>query len=261
MIELSRPWQEAARPGRRVGHAIEAHLTIGSTNDRARELVANEGIVVIAEEQTSGRGRRGRGWHSPPGRGIAMSAAVRPRLAAGDAWQLALAAGLAAAAACEPVARVGLKWPNDVVSSIDGRKLGGVLIETVIAGDRVDAAVIGVGLNAMWPRSDMPADIRDEATSLGELAGTGVDRVALLDRLLDALSDEIEAIERGESPLGRYRTRCTTLGTVVTAETAAGTVTGRAVDLDERGTLVVEAPDGRHVLDGSEVLRVRGGGS
>src|SRR5687768_4088423 len=96
-------WEAASRPMRRIGHTIEAHASIGSTNDRARDLLAlpdGDGHVVVAEEQTAGRGRRGREWVSPPGLNLLVSVALRPDLAAQDAWQLGLAAALAAADAC-----------------------------------------------------------------------------------------------------------------------------------------------------------------
>jgi len=258
MIDLSAPWQDAASAGRRVGHTIEAHLAIGSTNDRAQQLLADaatDGVVVVADTQTAGRGRRGRGWLSPPGRSLAASAAIRPALGAHDAWQLSLGAALATATACDPIVELGLKWPNDLVAG-DGRKVGGILIETMVEDDRLSGAVIGVGINVDWRRSEMPVEIRDTATSLLDLSGAGVEKVALLARLLDALSDEVLAIERGASPLERYRRRCVTLGAEVTVATADATVVGRAVDLDPAGALVVDASDGRHVLASGEVVRV-----
>lgn len=260
VIDLPVAWQDAAVSGRRIGHLVEAHVSIGSTNDRARELLAipgADGVVVVADEQTAGRGRRGRSWLSPPGASLSASVALRPAIPAGGAWQLSLAAALAVAAACDSVADVGLKWPNDVVVAGDGRKVGGILIETMIDGDRLVGAVIGIGINVNWRRDGMPDEIRDSATSLMDLSGVRVEPVALLGRLLDALSTEIIAVERGESPLERYRRRCTTLGRSVDVAVGDTVVGGRAVDLDASGALIVEAADGRHVLASGEVLRVR----
>ena len=246
---------------RRIGHRVERHPSIGSTNDRARELLEGadgDGSVVVAEEQTSGRGRRGRSWQSPPGRNLLMSVALAPDLAAAEAWRLGLATALAVAEACETVAPVALKWPNDVVAAADGRKLGGLLIETIAEGDRLRAAVLGIGLNVNWRRAEMPADLREGATSLADLAGVPVDREALFDRLLDGLEVEIAAAEAGQSPLERYRALCSTLGSAVSVETAEGVLHGRAVDLDATGALVVEDREGhRHVVTGGEVARLR----
>jgi BirA family transcriptional regulator, biotin operon repressor / biotin---[acetyl-CoA-carboxylase] ligase len=246
---------------RRIGHRVERHTSIGSTNDRARELLDGadgDGSVVVADEQTSGRGRRGRTWQSPPGRNLLMSVALVPKLDAADAWRLGLATALAVADACETLAPVVLKWPNDVVAAADGRKVGGLLIETMAEGDRLRAAVLGIGMNVNWRRSEMPADLRDDATSLADLTGEPVDREALLARILEGLEAEIASIEAGESPLERYRARCSTLGSAVSVDTLEGTMSGRAVDLDATGALVVEDRQGvRHVVTGGEVTRLR----
>lgn len=251
--------QEAIRPMRRIGHAVEVHASIGSTNDRARAMLGEfdaDGRVVVADEQTAGRGRRGRTWLSPPGLNLMVSVALRPRLDSREAWQLGLAAALAAANACGTVAPVSLKWPNDLLSA-DGRKVGGLLIETIFAGERMTGAVVGVGINVNWARASMPAEIAAEATSLADMAGAPVDRDALLRSLLEALEVEISAIETGESPLARYRAACTTLGELVTVATPDGSVRGRAIDLDATGALIVESDDGRHVVTSGEVERVR----
>ncbi|MCV0404309.1 MAG: biotin--[acetyl-CoA-carboxylase] ligase [Chloroflexi bacterium] len=253
------PWDIADRPRRRVGRGLELHDEIPSTNDRARELLAEpdgEGRAVVAEVQTAGRGRRGRTWTSPGGVNLAVSVGLQPRLSTGDAWQLAAAAALAAWDACNRFAPVTLKWPNDVVADFDGAKVGGILIETTLDGERVAEAVIGIGLNLNWARRDMPAELAG-ATSLAELAGGPVDRGEVLDGLLDALDDEIVALEAGHTPRDRYRAACSTLGREVELETGEGRIHGRAVDIDERGELVLETSDGTvHVASG-EIARLR----
>jgi BirA family biotin operon repressor/biotin-[acetyl-CoA-carboxylase] ligase len=254
-------WQRADRPRQRVGRGVEAHAAIGSTNDRARALLdepGGEGRAIVTEEQTAGRGRRGRAWISPPGRNLMLSVALRPRIRAADAWQLALAAALAARSTCAALAPVALKWPNDLVSD-EGAKLGGLLLETTIDGERVHSAVIGIGINVNWPRAEMPAEIAAVATSLGELAGAPIDRADLLARLLDALDEELVAVEAGRSPLPRYREVCATLGSEVGVETATGRVEGRATGIDDGGALVVETPGGRVALTSGEIVRVRTG--
>ena len=141
-----------------------------------------------------------------------MSVALVPELAAAEAWRLGLATALAVAEACEAVAPVDLKWPNDIVAAADGRKVGGLLIETMAEGDRLSGAVLGIGINVNWQRAEMPPELQPDATSLADLAGGPVDREALLDRLLNGLEAEIASIEAGDSPLERYRARCSTLG-------------------------------------------------
>jgi BirA family biotin operon repressor/biotin-[acetyl-CoA-carboxylase] ligase len=258
---VSTDWQAAARPGARIGHAVEVHHELGSTNDRARELVdeaAADGIAVVAEVQSAGRGRRGRSWTSPPGVNLTVSVGLRPGLAAEAAGLLIPAAGLAAHAACASVAEVGLKWPNDVVAP-DGRKVGGLLVEVASEGDRLRHAVVGVGLNVNWARADLPDELRATATSLCELAGRPVDRVALLRRLLEALEAEVDELEQGRSPIPRYRAVCRTLGARVTVDTPTGSLVGRALDVDEDGALVVEADGARVAVTNGEVVRVRAG--
>lgn len=254
-------WTDAASPRRRIGRAIEYVPAIGSTNDRARNRLDEadgDGAVVVADEQTAGRGRRGRTWQSPPRRNLYLSVALVPTLAAVEAWRLGLATALAVAGACETVAPVALKWPNDVVGAGNARKIGGLLIETMAEADRLRGAVLGIGINVNWRRSEMPDDLREGATSLADLRGASVDREELLGRLLDTLEAEIAAVEAGISPLERYRARCSTLGTTVEVVTVDGLVRGRAVDLDGSGALVVEDGDGRrHVVSGGEVTQVR----
>ena len=249
----------AAQPGRRIGHRVEEHASIGSTNDRAHELLETAdgaGVAVVAEEQQTGRGRRGRRWESPPGLNLAMSVGIRPALAAGEAWKLGLAAALAARDACGEIADVRLKWPNDLVAP-DGRKLGGLLVETAIDGDAITDAVIGIGINVNWRVAQMPAALAESATSLAELAGTDVDRVALLARLLAVLDVEIADVEAGASPLARYRAACTTIGGPVSVDIGSGLVAGEAIGLDGHGRLVVSTVDGIVTIATGEVIRAR----
>ena len=253
------PFAAAARPGRRIGHAVELHEAIGSTSDRARSLLdepGGPGTAVVAELQTDGRGRRGRTWTSPAGRNLAVSVAFRPRMAASDAWRLGLAAALAARDACRTVAAIDLKWPNDLVAS-GGRKVGGLLVETEIDGERVSAAVIGIGINVNWPVAEMPAEISGSATSIEELTGARVDRGALLAALLERLDVELTAIDTGTALLDRYRAACRTLGSEVTVEIGARMIEGVAVAIDDAGGLVVRTPSGAETVTSGEVTRVR----
>lgn len=253
-------WLSAVRRDARIGWMIEFHDALGSTNDRARELLAEtdgDGHVVLAELQTAGRGRRDRTWLSPAGLNLTVSVALRPRLAAADAWQLGLAAALAVRDACATVAAdVRLKWPNDIVAGDEDRKLAGLLVETSVHREQVATAVVGIGINVNWPVADMPPEVAQRATSLLDLLGRHLDRAALLRSLLDALDAEIAALEAGQSPLARYRAACTTLGCEVSVETPDGAVEGMAVDLDATGSLLVDTPAGRVPVASGEVVRV-----
>ena len=260
MIEGATRLDAAARPGRRIGHTVEVHASIGSTSDRCAELLlaGREGVAVVAELQTSGRGRRGRTWASPAGVNLTVSVGVRPELAAADGWRLGLAAALAMHSACAPYATVALKWPNDLVAP-DDRKVGGILVETTIEGHRMAGAVIGIGINVNWLRSQMPQEIAGRATSLAELSGGPLDRAELLARLLAALEAEIDGVEGGASPLERYRAECSTLGRWVEIDAGAQSITGTALDLDPGGALLVETEGGTIAVTSGEVVRVQPG--
>jgi len=259
MLASAEPFADVARPGRRVGHRVEWHAAIGSTNDRARALLDEPdgaGTAVVADEQLAGRGRRGRSWTSPPGLNLMVSVGLRPRIMVADAWMLGQAVALAARTACADDAEVGLKWPNDLVSA-DGRKLGGLLVETAIHDQELATAVVGIGINVNWRVADMPSELAGGATSLAELGGREVDRAALLGRLLDALDAEIGAVESGIPPLDRYRAACTTIGQRVTVDLGAGAVAGLAVGLDARGGLLLETNEGALTVTSGEVVRTR----
>lgn len=250
-------WVSAADPRRRIGTRVEYHAVIGSTNDRARELLraGEPGIAVVADLQTAGRGRQGRAWLSPPGANLMVSVAVMPRAATGDAWWLGAGAALALREAMSPDAALGVRWPNDLVSST-GEKVAGLLVETSVDGERLDEAVIGMGVNVNWPRSQMPPEIRDRATSLFELTGATVDRVGLLARLLAALDDELDRIEIGESPLERFRAASVLAGQPVRVELGDRSLTGHAVDIDEDGSLLVEHDGTLTSVAYGEVIRL-----
>jgi len=251
-------WSAAADDRRRIGHEVEFHASIGSTNDRARSALSEpggEGRAIVADLQTAGRGRRGRTWQSPAGVNLMVSVGLHSRLAARDAWQLAAAAALAVREACRPWAELGLKWPNDLLGP-DEAKVAGLLIETALDGEHVAEAVVGIGINVNWRRAEMPPEIAPLASSLLEVGGGPVDRVALLRRLLDALDMELAALEAGISPLLRYR-EASVLGRRVVAVTA-GDVThrGRVAGIGDDGSLLLDTDGGRVAIAYGEVVRI-----
>jgi len=252
-------WARAADPARRVGHAVEFHAEIGSTNDRARAALdeaGGDGLAVVADLQTAGRGRRGRTWISPSGVNLLCSVAVRPRIAPQLAGLLGIASALAVRDACAafvPDAELAIRWPNDVIAA-DGRKVAGVLVETALEGGQLAEAVIGMGINVNW--EPMPDEVAATATSLRALAGTPIDRVALLKGVLAAVDAELLALEAGEAPLGRLRASSWLDGRQVTVDTGAGTITGRAAGIADDGSLLLDAEVGRLALSVGEVARV-----
>lgn len=259
-------WRAAADPGRRIGRAVEFHDSIGSTNDRARMLLARPegaGTAVVADLQTEGRGRHGRSWTSPAGLNLMVSVGMRPDLAAADAWMLGAVVALALKDACEasvPGHGVGLalKWPNDIVD-VDGRKVAGILVETTVAGERLGSAVVGTGVNVNWSRVAMPAEIAERAVALCDLAGGPVDRVALLGAYLAALDGWVTALEAGASPLDAYRAASWLDGRSVLVAMGTRTLEGRVAGIGAGGTLLLETPAGTTALEHGEVVRVATG--
>lgn len=255
-------WGRAAVPTRRIGHAVEHYATIGSTNDRAREALADaggEGLAVVADHQSAGRGRRGRTWLSPPGRNLMASVALRPRLEQARAGLLGIAAAVAvrdACAAAVPGRAIGLRWPNDVVSA-ERRKVAGLLVETTLVGERVMDAVIGVGINVNWRRAEMPAEIAERGTSLADLAGTEIDRVALLAGLLERLDREIGRLEEGASPADRFREASVLDGREVQVDVGEERLDGTVAGIADDGALLLDTAAGRIALSVGEVVNVR----
>jgi BirA family transcriptional regulator, biotin operon repressor / biotin---[acetyl-CoA-carboxylase] ligase len=214
----------------------------GSTNSdlaAAARAGAPAGTVIVADVQRAGRGRLDRSWVAPPGSSLLCSILLRPSLPLGQLHRCTQAVALAAVDACEQVAgvRPSLKWPNDLL--IDGRKLAGVLAESVMDGDRVAGVVIGIGINVNWPQ-ELPDDLA-AATSLSHVvdpARLPLDRVALLDALLAAMPDP-----SSRALSSRYRRALATIGQRVRVERASGDLLGTAIDVTDDGLLVVQ-PDG-----------------
>jgi len=223
---------------------------VGSTNAAVADLFrhgAPEGLVLVTDHQTAGRGRRGRTWEAPPGSSLLVSVLLRPP--AGEAHLAAMGAGLAAAEACARCAGVApsLKWPNDLVAGTG--KLGGILAEVVRRG--ADAAVVvGLGLNVDWAEPLPPG-----AVDLRRLAGRAVDRDDLLVTFLAALDDRCR--RPPSEVVDEYRARCATLGRAVRVELPTGTVTGTATAVDDDGRLVVDADRGPQVVSAGDIVHLR----
>jgi BirA family biotin operon repressor/biotin-[acetyl-CoA-carboxylase] ligase len=238
----------------------------GSTNEVAAEraATASSGLVVVAEHQTSGHGRLGRTWVTPARSAVTVSFLLRPAVPAPRWLWLPLLAGVAAADALEAVAgvRVDLKWPNDVL--IGGRKVGGILARRIepggAAGVPDPVAVVGIGINVSLTPEELPVP---EATSLEIATGHPVDRTAVLAGLLATLGSEYTAWERaGGDPVyglgNRYSARCSTLGTLVTAQLPSGqALTGTAREVDDDGMLVVDTDEGPRTVAAADVTHVR----
>jgi len=229
-----------------IGRAIEYHATLGSTQDRAREL-ARSGLagatLVVADQQTAGHGRGDKSWLSDPGASLLASWIFRP--APAEPALFALLAGVAVARALRTfgVADLGLKWPNDVW--LTGGKVAGCLAH----GDG-SSCVIGIGVNVS--QRELPREIADVATTLAR-AGHDVDRLALLARITKELDVVADPAARDDA-LGEWRRRSITLGrevevTITNTDRIRGTASGLADD----GALLVETPYGQQRVIAGEV--------
>jgi BirA family transcriptional regulator, biotin operon repressor / biotin---[acetyl-CoA-carboxylase] ligase len=220
--------------------------TIGSTNDVAMARLV-EGLVVVADEQTAGRGRRGHTWFSPPGSGLYVSAVLSPATSPVDPLRattlLTLAVGVAIAEGIEEASglRVDLKWPNDL--HVSRRKLGGILAESSGAGTH-DAVVVGYGLNVL--STAFPQELGDRATSLETELGRAVDRHDLLAATLAALSRRYDDLLAGrfDAILDAWRRRAPgAVGARVTWTTNGSASSGVTAGIDDLGALLVRVDD------------------
>ena len=234
--------------------ALRVFEAVGSTNDVAREMAdhgASEGATVIADRQTRGRGRRGRAWLSQPGQSLLLSMVVRPSSRDAESV-LPIRLGLATARAIEQVTplTVGLKWPNDLV--VDGRKVGGMLCEGVVEGDRPAYVVAGTGINVLQPDDAWPADLAGRVTSLAVRAGESVSVTELAGRVTTAWLDAVQGREGplSQDELAAYRARDVLAGRRVTVDGRAGGV-ARGVEADGSLRLRDERGQSRRVVAGT----------
>jgi BirA family biotin operon repressor/biotin-[acetyl-CoA-carboxylase] ligase len=241
---------ERGEPGR-IGWRIHYFDEVDSTQEVARELAASgaaQGTAVIAERQTAGRGRMGRIWHSPTGVNLYTTIILRPTMALAEVPRLSLVAGVAVAEALEREApgMVGLKWPNDVW--LRGRKAGGIIAEAVTdASQNLACVLVGIGININLAAADLPADLRDKATSLRIATGHACDRIAVADSLFRLLDVRyMETVTRGFETVRPAWERYSALtGRLVGIVDGGRRVTGIVKGIDSDGALLLDA--GGHI--------------
>ena len=227
--------------------------SVESTNDAARDLGetgAPQATLVVADDQTAGRGRLGRSWYMPPLSALAMSLLVRPDLAASRANRLTMLAGLAAAEGVEQATwlPVKLKWPNDIVTMNDEcgmmkvLKMGGILCESAFVGDRIDYAVVGIGLNVNVDFADQPG-LADTATSVVLQVGHAVDRLPVLAAVIERFAVRFGELN-SDSLRAAWAQRLVTLGRRAEARVGDAVWIGLAEAVDGDGALLLRTDDG-----------------
>lgn len=218
----------------------------------AREGAA-EGTVVLADEQTSGKGRFGRVWHTPKGTSIAASVILRPSLK--ELPRLNMVASLAVVKSIEKVAglKARVKWPNDVL--IGGKKVCGILVDSSLRGQELEYAIIGIGLNVNLDTRSLP-DISTIATSLSNEMGQGISRLKVLLSLFKEMEALYLELKKGKPLHKKWRSYLVTLGKEVMVKRGDTVLEGRAENVDEGGALLLRLPDGsmERVVSGEVTL-------
>ncbi|MEN6521864.1 MAG: biotin--[acetyl-CoA-carboxylase] ligase [Armatimonadota bacterium] len=225
-----------------IGTVVYRYDTVSSTNDTARKLAedgAAEGTVVVALEQTMGRGSRGRAWFSPPGLNLLVSVILRPNLPLDRMGELAFVAAIAVAVALRDSCGLdaAIKWPNDV--RVRDRKISGMIVETAKG-----AAILGVGINVNW--TELSEEIASKATSAALELGRPIDTDCILKSFLEEL-DIAYGVYRARGftrTLQDWRELENTTGRQVTITAGGECIEGIAAGIDENGSLIVDLPAG-----------------
>jgi BirA family biotin operon repressor/biotin-[acetyl-CoA-carboxylase] ligase len=236
---------------RRFGQYVVDLKNTGSTNVIAAKLADEgepEGTLVIADQQTGGKGRRGRAWYSPGGTGIWMSLILRPELPMAQAPQLTLVAAVAVSLALTEIVgqKAGIKWPNDIL--FEDRKVCGILTEMNMESEEINSVIVGIGVNVNQELHDFPLELQDRATSLRMVTGQRLQRAAAAQRILEQFEVLYDLFlrEGGFAPIRElWKRQSVTIGKQVVAQTPRGVIKGIAVDIDEMGALVLRDEQGQ----------------
>ena len=240
--------------GRLIGADIRHHARVTSTMDVARQLAKEglrEGTVVVADEQTQGRGRVGRQWVSRPGQSLSLSVILHPTM--GQLTQLNMVASLATVRSITEVTGLKplVKWPNDIL--LNSRKVSGILIENIFDGAVLKAAVVGIGINVNLDPSSFP-EIAAIATGLSIEAGRRVSPQILMARLLEELDELYRDLRRTGTVYDAWIPFVETIGKRVRVRSGGRVEEGCAESIDVNGSLILRRQDGtRLALDAGEV--------
>lgn len=245
-----------------LGCELFSYRSVKSTNLIAAQMAAAgaaDGTIITAEEQTGGRGRLGRVWHSPIGCGVYMSAIVRPKIKPEHAPGISIMTAVALAdTICKYLPGiVQIKWPNDVY--INGRKTAGILMELSAEKNRISHLIIGIGININHQVSDFPDELRDSATSLRRELNYEICRVEFLQLFLLNLEKEYESylVNRLKKAHARIKRYSLLIGSKVTIRSGRNDINGLATDIDTNGCLILQTDSGPRTISAGEVTVVR----
>ena len=232
-----------------VGRQLLVVEETTSTNDEAERLAlkeAPEGLVVLAEIQTRGRGRLGRTWHGRSGKSLLLSVLLRPAWRVAELPRLTIMGAVAVCRAVERLAaiRPAIKWPNDVM--VEGRKLAGILTEMRAESYRVRYVVLGIGVNVNQEAAEFPTELTGRCESLRNLTGRTWNRAEVATHLLQELDQIYERVNEGrfKEVAAEWQDRCTTLGQWISVRSGSSRQTGFAESIDEEGGLLLRTGQG-----------------
>ncbi|MFT3708179.1 MAG: biotin--[acetyl-CoA-carboxylase] ligase [Archangium sp.] len=246
---------------RELGRTLHHYDELDSTNAKAFELAHEGGFhgeVIVAEHQTSGKGRRGRVWVSPEGKSLAMSVIVRPEIAPSRAPELTLVSAVALVETLiESGVEANIKWPNDI--QIAGKKVAGILTELSADVERVHFVILGIGVNLNSDAKDFPAEVAELATSVAMNRKSSVHRALFTAALLARLEEWLEKwTEEGFEPVRQaWKKHAPMLGQEVLVRSDAKELRGVAKDLDESGALLLDVGGRTERVLSGDVEQVR----
>lgn len=232
-----------------MGRHIHFEEVLSSTQKIAHTLAgdgAKEGTIVVADQQTSGRGRLARAWYSPKQTGIWMSMILRPKIPINKTPQLTLLTAVALIQAIEEVTGLTpeIKWPNDIL--INGKKIVGILTELQAEADRVHSVIIGVGMNVNHTLDQFPEELQAIATSIAAETGKQADRAQVIQAIMMNFEKLYTSyLVHGFKPVKLlWESYAISLNKNLIARTLQGTIRGRAIGIDDEGVLLLETNEG-----------------
>lgn len=227
-----------------LGREIEYYQRIGSTNEEAFELIeegCDEGTIIVTDHQTSGKGRQGKSWFSAPGKGLAFSIILTPQTPLSQSGLLSLAAGISVAQAIEQFGlELTLKWPNDIL--LNGKKCGGILVESKVQSDVLAYAVIGIGINGNESSSDFGNEIQEMTTSIAIEKGDPVQRELVLAWTLNSFEGWYKNLKNGNlnKIVETWLNYCGHLDKPVTIHQHGEEKTGNFIGVNESGNGLID---------------------
>ena len=243
-----------------IGKRIYYYSRVNSTNSVAKNAINDksielqDGSIIIANEQTTGRGRLGRAWHSPLG-GIWMSLILFPVLEPAYIAKITLMTAVVLVRSIKKLFDIPIliKWPNDII--IENKKLCGILTEMSAESDRINYVIVGIGVNTNIAREQFPEEIRGQSISLQEIIGKQISKIKLTRLLLENFEKSYGLLQRKQFAdiLKDWKLNAHTLGKRITVVSGKRTISGEAIDVTTEGALVIKAEDGKivNILSGT----------